>query len=733
LNNLWDKIKHSNVVKVATAYGVLCWILLQVQDSVLPTIGAPLWVAQIILFLILIGFPIACLIAWATEVGSSSQISKSDGISSQGDKVNKKTLLIGTILSISIIGLFAFYISPYVFDYKPKRFSNEVNVININNSVAKSSRFDLNIGKSSINEWGLNTEIAISPNGRLVAFTKNKDGSSEIYIRDLWVDEVPILITDYKWGTDVHGIIDFTDDSEWVTYFDSGILKRVRVTGGATQTVLKTRLGRTSGYDLTENKLIFTGPGDLLWEMNLETNEEIMVFEFDKLPIRVYRWPQLLPDGDNILVSSSSLITANTDSNLLLYNSKTGVNETIVSNGFNGRFIPQTEHIVFVRESSLWAVPFDIDSLQVIGNETEIIRGIQTNGILGSAAFSISDSGRLIYLKGSDVAVASADLQLDILSRDGQPQEIIPIPGRFGQITLSPDKTKLLYTAYDGSSADIWVWDFEQGNAGRRTFNSSSDRARWSPNGENIIFNNSAEDRNMSSIRSVPSDGTGTDVEIFNNQRLFGTYLIQSVSTADNRLFFNMTAGSAAAGNTIWAMDLEDSDNSERTIEQLDVSPNTDEVWWARISSSYDGKWITYVSNESGSNQVYIRPYPDIDSGKWQVSARDATSPIWSPVANELFFRSGNNFFKVGYDVLESDDSSFFNLSEPEFLFEHTIVENHLTFPAWDYDSTNDRFMIISASDSETSNYTDDVYENQTTLTVVESWFNELNRLAPAN
>ncbi|SVD70473.1 uncharacterized protein METZ01_LOCUS423327, partial [marine metagenome] len=78
MNGIWDKIKNSNIVKVATAYGVVCWILLQIQDAVLPTIGAPIWAAQIILFIILIGFPIAVLIAWASEINTKPNINDED-------------------------------------------------------------------------------------------------------------------------------------------------------------------------------------------------------------------------------------------------------------------------------------------------------------------------------------------------------------------------------------------------------------------------------------------------------------------------------------------------------------------------------------------------------------------------------------------------------------------------------------------------------------------------------
>ena len=96
-------------------------------------------------------------------------------------------------------------------------------------------------------------------------------------------------------------------------FFDSGILKKVRVTGGAAQTVLETNLGRTSGYDIDNEKLSYTGPGDLLWTKDFVSSEKKMVDNFDKMPGRVYRWPQFLPDDENLIVSSSSLVAANDD------------------------------------------------------------------------------------------------------------------------------------------------------------------------------------------------------------------------------------------------------------------------------------------------------------------------------------------------------------------------------------------------------------------------------------
>ena len=116
------------------------------------------------------------------------------------------------------------------FDYEPRKGYTNLDGKDIKTSKRNIANFDLNLLDSSPNEWGLLSEIAISNNGNLVAFTINYESSSEIYIRDLESIDPPFYLTSYSWGTDVHGIVDFTDDDEWVSFFDSGILKKVLFT-----------------------------------------------------------------------------------------------------------------------------------------------------------------------------------------------------------------------------------------------------------------------------------------------------------------------------------------------------------------------------------------------------------------------------------------------------------------------------------------------------------------------
>ena len=201
-----------------------------------------------------------------------------------------------------------------------------------------------------------------------------------------------------------------------------------------------------------------------------------------------------------------------------------------------------------------------------------------------------------------------------------------------------------------------------------------------------------------------------------------------------NFFFSTSVSRSAGVNNQLYKLSLTDKLYSDSRTEELILAPNAQQTWWSRVSISYDGKWVAYVSNESGKNQVYIRPYPNINTGKWQISAEEAYSPIWSQTRNELFYHTGKKFYKVKYDVLENENSSYFNLNEPELIFEHTIVSNHLTFPAWDYNQNNDQFIVISAPESELSDiYGNNVerYNKSITLTVIENWFNELNSRIP--
>jgi Tol biopolymer transport system component len=733
VNQFWLKIKHGNTAKVAAAYAAVSWVLLQAQEAILPTIGAPVWVAQTILFLMLVGFPIACVIAWASDANSNIEFtsiqpeSASPAAPTLAKGQGKKSLWLGLPV-ILLIALFAFYISPYVFDFEPRPQRNELAIAgSAAIGKAQSPRFELNIGDTGTSEWGLSTEISISPNGQYVAFTKNGNGAGEIFLRDLLRNGSIRKLADYRWATDVHGVLNFSENGEWITYFDSGILKRVRTAGGAPQNIMNTTLGRTSGYHVFNDSVIFTGVDDFLEQLNLKSGERSLVEGFDQLDTSlIYRWPQQLPDGKTIMVSATS--ASNSESVILLFDKKTFQVTELISNAVNARFVERTGHIVFVRDSALWAVPFDLDAQLVVGLETKLVDRLETNGILGSAAYAFSEQGRLVFLKGEDVSVASTKLRLDVLTREGEIVSTLDTQGRLGQLDLSPDGSNLSFTKYENAQSDIWVYNLDQSISGRRTFDGNSVRARWADS-STLFFSSFSEASGHNGIWTAAADGSSAPALFMENTGSFSRApaMLMSVSMAAEKLFYYW--GAMLGQGSHWSIGLSEAE--EKTVAEVDVTPNVADIWWSRLQVSPNGRWVVYVSNESGSNQIYVRPYPEISGGKFQISALDAVSPIWSEDGKEIFFRSGNRFFSAKYEEIFTESRAFIDFEEPELLFEHKIVENHLTFPAYVYNASSETFIILSTGDAEDSVFQEDSYLGQTTLTVIENWFSELESLSP--
>jgi Tol biopolymer transport system component len=733
VNHFWLKIKHGNTAKVAAAYAAVSWVLLQAQEAILPTIGAPVWVAQTILFLMLVGFPIACVIAWASDANSNIELtsiqpeSASPAAATLAKGQWRKSLWLGLPV-VLLIALFAFYISPYVFDFEPRPQRTEMPIVgSATIGEAQSPRFELNIGDTGTSEWGLSTEISISPNGQYVAFTRNGNGAGEVFLRDLLRNGSIRKLADYRWATDNHGVLNFSENGEWITYFDSGILKRVRTAGGAPQNIINTRLGRTSGYHVLDDSVIFTGVDDFLEKLDLKSGERSLIEGFDKLDSSlIYRWPQQLPDGKTIMVSATS---PNSDSVILLFDQKTSQVTELITNAVNARFVEKTGHIVFVRDSALWAVPFDLDAQITVGLEIKIVDSLQTNSILGSAAYAFSDQGRFVYLKGGDVSVPSTELKLYVLNREGERVSTLDTQGRIGQLNLSPDGSNLSFTKFQNAETDIWVYNLHQSTSGRRTFDGDSLRAVWADS-STVFYSSFSETSGNSGIWKVAGDGSSAPSLLTElGDEFSGTRpLIMSVSIAAEKLFYNL-AGMGGAQVSTWSIDLSEAE--ELTVAEVDVTPNSEDVWWSRLQVSPNGKWVAYVSNESGSSQVYVRPYPEISKGKFQISALDAESPIWSEDGKEIFFRSGSSFFSARYEEIFTDSRAFIDFDEPELLFKHSIVENHLTFPAYVYNASSETFIILSTADAAEPVFQQDSYLGQTTLTVIENWFSELESLSP--
>jgi Tol biopolymer transport system component len=346
------------------------------------------------------------------------------------------------------------------------------------------------------------------------------------------------------------------------------------------------------------------------------------------------RWPQILPGGKAVLFTANTNGAFNIDATSLADHRT----RTLVRGGAFGRYLP-SGHLVYVNRGTLFAVPFDVDRLEVHGTPAPVLDQISYNALYGSAQLDFSQTGTLIYRSGG--ATGGGLLTVAWLDGAGKVQPLLAKPGAYVNPSLSPDGQRLAVDVTEGSGTDIWVYDWQRDTMTRLTFTGRINRPVWSPDGRYIAFRLGAE--GLSVIRS---DGSGKPQPLTQSKNLQVPW---SFSPDGKRLAF-MESG--AGGFDLWTVPLE-SDSAGLRAGKPEVflqTPANEEF----PSFSPDGRWMAYASDESGTFQVYVRAFPD-KGGKWQISNSGGTWPMWSRDGRELFFETLDNHIMVAAYAAKGD------------------------------------------------------------------------------
>ena len=730
MKNPLEKFKHRNIAKVATAYAVVGWLMLQLTEIILPTFNAPQWIAQTIIFVVIMGFPIALLIAWASEMRSDHYDGNSheDRLVASNDtairgSIPKKLFYSVGVLSISVIGLFAFYVSTVLFSVEEGNSFSSGNA-NLDRTGAytrgnyRSFRSGLNLGVTGRRVFhNTDTDIAISADGMKLAFLRHgPSGTSELFLKDLGSLNTERALGTLE-GTGGSGLMFFSQDNNWLHFISGGSLNRVRVEGGAFQTLGSQISVLRSGYTTLGDQVIFSNTADSkLYSISGSG------MSAEPLPMsglsdagKVLTWPSRLPNSQFLLVTSSDSPDRVGIGRIEIYDVISGETRPLIETASNARYV-QSGHVVFVREGALWAVPFDSETMEVTGLEVPVIQGIETNSNYGHATYSISSEGRLVYLPGDDGASSVAVTQLTSLSREGNDLGNILGEQQYGHVQIAPAGNALSVTIYqpDGTS-DIWVYDLARKTLGRRTFEGKGSRSIWSADGQYLIYSYGAE-----GLRSVASDGTEPPVTIINTS----STAKPTSSTASGDIVFD-----TGTPTKIFRLPGGREANNEIIADELDLSPSYNPNPVATVSP--DGNWIAYTSTESTLRHIFVRPYPEVVGGKWQVSVEPGFQAIWSHNSPEIFYwADGNRQFSVPYSVGEVGVNGRPNLIQfgvPKQIFARAGVVGPQTIPAWDYFDQDDSFVFLEGEGGDTQDSASAITE----LVVVENWFEELRALAP--
>jgi serine/threonine-protein kinase len=306
--------------------------------------------------------------------------------------------------------------------------------------------------------------------------------------------------------------------------------------------------------------------------------------------------------------------------------------KTLVRGGAFGRYLP-SGHLVYVSQGTLFAVPFDPDTLEVRGAPVPVLERVGYSTLTGAAQVDFSQAGTLVYRNDEGGGLLTTVQWVDAT---GKTQPLLAKADSYIRPSLSPDGTRLAIT-----TSDIWVYDLQRDTMNRLTFGFTALAPLWSPDGRYILYSASG------GTFWTRSDGSGKPQPLTQSKN---TLLPWSIPADGKWLaFFELNP---KTGYDLWTVPLESDASGLRAGKpEPFLQTQFDEVF---PSFSKDGRWLAYSSNESGSYQVYVRAFPD-KGGKWQISSSGGTLPEWAPNGKELFFRTEDNQIMVAIYEVKGD------------------------------------------------------------------------------
>jgi eukaryotic-like serine/threonine-protein kinase len=700
---LFEELKRRKVVRVAGVYAVVAWLLIQVANNIVPALQLPAWTNTFIVVLLLIGFPVALVLAWAFELTPEGIRSDSANLSKAYAPAPQQQKLIYAMFVLLLIAV-GFQIADRFLGADqsvPNSVSNAV-ITEASNSTL-SRRFSINIGNTAPFGGGLlNAHIALSADGSKLVYGVLRPGLGAPSLNLKHLDQ----LEERELFAGVAYSPFFSPDGEWVGFSqdDSVGIFKVPFSGGAPQLLTEDNRAGTGGFWSVDGTVFYTSSSDFQLGRISESGgaaSSLGIAEANSGSVQ--SWPYLLPGDDALLYTVASPGNV-TDGRIDLWVQSSGEVRTLIQNGYNARYVP-TGHLVFVRAAALWAVPFDAERLQTTGPERPVIQGIQTNTQRGETPYAFSEDGLLVYLPGGETnALTAQETTLVWVDRDGN-EEILPQARNFGRWAVSPDGRQLAVSILDsGNNQDIWVYDLARQTLSRLTFDNADDRFPvWTPDGERIVFHST---RDGGGLWWRAADGTGAAERLLAD----AANPIPYAFTPDGaQLLYN-------AGGNIYTL----TPGAEVPAQALIQS----EFGTIRPDLSPDGRWLAYQSNETGRFEIYVRPFPNIDDGKWQISSAEGESPKWSPDGLELFFSRPTGSADNGVWVAQRDsvDAARFSAPVRAFTGSDAVVSVARTF---DISADGSRILLRSAPEVEAQE------TEVTSLVAVENWFAELRRLAP--
>jgi serine/threonine-protein kinase len=491
----------------------------------------------------------------------------------------------------------------------------------------------------------------------------------------------------------------FSPDGQSVAFVESQQLKRIGLDGGP-PAVIASVPSTSFGVSWTmPDTIVFAHSGGIMRVAASGGTPELVVKGLDGELIAM---PQLLPDGRTLLFSVAKG-RWNTGQ-IVAQRVGSDARTVVASPGFAARYLP-SGHLLYLSGPRLMAARFDPDSLTLAGEPLPVLDGVNDLILTGAASYDVSASGTLAYLP-STVIPPTTMVWVDRTGRE----EPVPAPERpFDMPRVSPDGDRVSFNFGFAGVGGAGVYSRSRNVLEQFEDVAAAGSLRWSPNGDEIAYYGEDPTGGPGLFRRR-ADGAGTAERLAT-----GTYLPASWS-ADGRQIIYVDFGVGRPGNRPPDLGVLTLEGGRATTRTLMKTP----VWEDDAALSPDGRWLVYESNEAGglTTEIFVRPYPEVERGRWRISDAGGFDPVWSRDGRTLFYRSARAVKSVA-----ATGANPAQWGRPVTLFEGDYVRfEGLGPPEWDV-APDGRFLMLKRAGA---------MPLPPQVIVVLNWIEELRRLMPA-
>ncbi|MCU1234355.1 MAG: serine/threonine protein kinase [Candidatus Solibacter sp.] len=524
----------------------------------------------------------------------------------------------------------------------------------------------------------------LSPDGTQLAFTGNTGKSSELFVRGL-----DATVAKPVAGAEGASFPFWSRDGRNIAFLVNGALKRVTLANGAVTKICDIKASCCGTWNADDTIVLTTESATKLVKVSAAGGTPTLISQPGPLST-VRLWPSYLPDGKHFLYSAAS---SRVEDRGVWVGSLDGAPPVrVLAVEANAQYSPPG-FLLFTRNDVLLAQRFDAERLRISGEPFPVAEEVARFIMIAGSQFSVG-GGNLAYRTGQ----AELNTELVWLDRAGNRVGAVGETADFSNPALSPDGRLLAVGKRDPATRkrDLWIYDLARGTSSRITFDPADDyNATWSPDGQSIIF--ASDRKGPRDLYRKLASGTGPEETLLESGEdkspehwtPDGKYLIYNVGGTKHDLWMLPLTGDRKPSPLV---------KGPFTFQQAQVSPN--------------GKWIAYVSNESGRNEVFVQNFPPA-GGKWPISSADGMEPQWSRDGNELFYLQGSQQM-MAVAVKESSDR--FDAGVPKALF--TVQMR----------SGGRNRYIVSPDAKKFLAITQTEVRNTQPMTVVLNWFSGVKR-----